>query len=573
MNLQLSLKNINYNTKQLLTVKELLKEVNYDYNELYIDKFYENIEQDKWIYIDENMLKWVGYSDTDINSSKRAYLLIIKDNFIKNKDYILYNNKEFNEKAKCMIMHLGDNTINKHNKTKHLILSPDCFKLSLMLLKTKKSKEIREYYIELEKIFKFYLQYQNEYKDKAIKQKDEKLDKLIEEKINNDIHLLEKTGYIYIATNLQNSYKNINKIGKTDEPPKRLGNYNTAHTKNDEFYYTYIMKCYKPYILENIIHSLLEPFQDKEKKELFQLHYTPLNNIIKTICKSYNMLTDMVNNYIKNNYINDLELQPIIPEEFDYYNMKQAEYDINVDIIELEKNIIEYKGLKLYLCPRCNNYLTKDKTIMLSHINRVYKCKEQDKQILNTNIIENLIKENNVQLYPCTKCNRSVFKTEYHLKRHLNSLIPCDTEFKCNLCNQYFRTKDELNSHNNQQYCIDKEGNILYEKKQESINNINTNNNIIISDGMTFYKCHLCNTLFKTKQNLKSHQNKKVKCNELHYCNKCGKYFHTIDNLTKHQKIINCDKLCFKCTICNNTFSSNKGLKRHNKNVNCSKNL
>jgi len=52
---QLSLKNININDK-LLTVKELLKDVGYEYNKLYFDKFWDNIESDKWIYIDNNML-------------------------------------------------------------------------------------------------------------------------------------------------------------------------------------------------------------------------------------------------------------------------------------------------------------------------------------------------------------------------------------------------------------------------------------------------------------------------------------------------------------------------------------
>lgn len=46
-----------------------------------------------------------------------------------------------------------------------MIVSTDCFKQSLMLLRTNKAKEIRKYYIELEKIFKFYLQYQAKYQE------------------------------------------------------------------------------------------------------------------------------------------------------------------------------------------------------------------------------------------------------------------------------------------------------------------------------------------------------------------------------------------------------------------------
>ena len=61
------------------------------------------------------------------------------------------------------MMHLENTEINDHNKTKHLIISPKCFKKTLMLIRTTKSSEIRKYYIELEDIFKDYLKYQTNY--------------------------------------------------------------------------------------------------------------------------------------------------------------------------------------------------------------------------------------------------------------------------------------------------------------------------------------------------------------------------------------------------------------------------
>ena len=74
--------------------------------------------------------------------------------------------------------HLENIEVNTHNKTKHLIVSPDSFKQSLMIVKTNKAKEIRKYYTELEKIFKFYLQYQSKYQE---------LKELIVTEINNII--------------------------------------------------------------------------------------------------------------------------------------------------------------------------------------------------------------------------------------------------------------------------------------------------------------------------------------------------------------------------------------------------
>ncbi len=110
----------------MLTVKQLLILINYNFNELYIDKFWDNIENDKWFYIDNEMLKYIGYSSIDINSAKRTYLLLLKDQFDIDKDYKLYNFKKFIEISKCVTTHLENNEINTHNKTKHLIVSPDC---------------------------------------------------------------------------------------------------------------------------------------------------------------------------------------------------------------------------------------------------------------------------------------------------------------------------------------------------------------------------------------------------------------------------------------------------------------
>jgi hypothetical protein len=47
-----------------------------------------------------------------------------------------------------------------------------------MLLKTNKSKEIKKYYIELERIFKFYLDYQNQYKNQELENKDNIIEQL-----------------------------------------------------------------------------------------------------------------------------------------------------------------------------------------------------------------------------------------------------------------------------------------------------------------------------------------------------------------------------------------------------------
>jgi phage anti-repressor protein len=258
----------------MLPIKNLLNKINYPYNELYIDKFWDNITNDKWIYIDNNMLQYIGYSEHDINSSKRAYIIVLKDNFDENSDYKMFNNKEFKENAKCMMMHLENIDVNHHNKTKHLIVSPDCFKQSLMLLKTEKAKEIKRYYIELEKIFKFYLQYQAKYQELKTNQIN---NELTEEKNKNSylsvnafnyVALLMKE-FLYIATTYSYAYQNNFKIGKTNNLTQRLSQYNTSHNKYQKYYYVFISEpTYYAKAIEYILKHILAKYRNSDTNEI-----------------------------------------------------------------------------------------------------------------------------------------------------------------------------------------------------------------------------------------------------------------------------------------------------------------
>jgi hypothetical protein len=71
-----NLSNIININNELLSVKELLKLAKYDINDVYIDRFWNSIKENKWIYIDNEMIEYIGYSD--INSGKKNIYKIIK---------------------------------------------------------------------------------------------------------------------------------------------------------------------------------------------------------------------------------------------------------------------------------------------------------------------------------------------------------------------------------------------------------------------------------------------------------------------------------------------------------------
>lgn len=222
--------NVNEN---LLTVTELLEKINYPYNKLYLDKFWDCITDEKWLYINSEMLIWMGYSKNEIKKGKLSYSKLLDSNFDETVDYKMINNKEFKNNAKSLSKDLEN--VELHNKTKHLMISPDCFKQSLMLLKTDKAKEIRSYYIALEKIFKLYLEYQNEYKlqyqvHQNLKIQNELSNINRNTKLEKHKYLVDKfknKRCVYIIEIKEGVYI---KIGSTQDIYNRLSAMNTAYS-------------------------------------------------------------------------------------------------------------------------------------------------------------------------------------------------------------------------------------------------------------------------------------------------------------------------------------------------------
>ena len=219
---------------EMLSVKDILKVVNYNIGNIYIDKFWDSIEHNKWLYIDNDMLLWMGYNCEELRDNKKKYIKLLHNNFEEVNDYKLINNKEFLEISKCPLRSLDNININTHNKTQHLIVSPDCFKESLMLLRTEKSKSIKKYYLELEKIFKFYFEYQNEYQ--KLKLKKELLDNIKNTKLEKHLYLIEKFNYkqcVYVieVTVIKNNIETkLIKIGSTKYIHDRILAINTEYS-------------------------------------------------------------------------------------------------------------------------------------------------------------------------------------------------------------------------------------------------------------------------------------------------------------------------------------------------------
>jgi len=394
-----------------LTIKELLNIIGYDINKLNFDKLYNNIENDKWLYIDNDMLIWIGYDANELKKNKQSYSNLLKENFEENIDYKLINNKEFQESSKCTLEVLRNKEVNTHNKTKHLIVSPDCFKLSLMLLRTKKAKKIREYYIELEKIFKFYVEYQNQYQLNESNKLLEEKDKIIQTHLHKNKVLKENiiyktpltvNGFIYVVTNKRKAKLNEFKLGCTISDPKsRISSFNvTSTTKDDTYYLCYYLPVQNSKHMESLIFSYLKQFNIG--KENYRINYELLIKLLDHYCNNDNNNMYVTNKFIR--FYQDIYFnkEPIIPKLITYEEEKY-----NDTYIYQDENIFEeeYGNLKK---ERTNNYNIDEtsiinkieekisKTIESKIINTINKNLEENelKSKIIDNIEYNIVKEN-----------------------------------------------------------------------------------------------------------------------------------------------------------------------------------
>ena len=281
---------------KLLSIQELLIIINYNINNLYIDKFWNNIEDDSWIYLDEELIIWFGYKD--IKNGKRKLLDFIKNS--DNGEFSILNNEEYNK----ILVSAADTRIYVHQH-QHIILSCDCFKEICFKIGTSKSKEIIKYFLELEKVFKFYNKYILAFNKNELLQS-----KLIHNRLINRT-LLINNSILYLITNHQMAKENIFKFGKTDNEKARKYSYNTGHVEANKFFYVSIYDCYDASSLEKRIAKLLINFKIPNESEMYQLHFNALDYIIKELCKSEDKSIKKINSFIENDYDKYLNLEPI----------------------------------------------------------------------------------------------------------------------------------------------------------------------------------------------------------------------------------------------------------------------
>lgn len=233
----------------------------------------------KEIYNDDelsiNFDKIVKWLDVTKGNLKR---LLINSGFTENYDYISRN------------VIVKNNANNRSHTVEEIYVTPDCFKELCMLSQTPKAKEVRRYFLSVEKLIRRYHFY-------------------IQEKLYDKIHQLEinqrprhriRRGVIYFfkARNyikLNEFAEDLYKLGKTVDIDKRFATYNSENA--DDIEPLFVIEVSDIDRVEKCIKILLQDLQYRKYKEIYQVNI----DILKMVTDNCDKLISGFIRYMKNN--------------------------------------------------------------------------------------------------------------------------------------------------------------------------------------------------------------------------------------------------------------------------------
>ncbi len=309
----------------MMDVYDFAMAFRYDIDKLYIDKFWHGINDDAWLIIDRQMLKWIGYNCMKDSDNKKLYMNILSNNFIRGEDFdVVAGPVEFDERVQQSIG--GKNT---------LIVSTRAFEMSLMMVRTHKASAIRRYFQTLGRIMRDYLTYTrqvNEYNLRLenIQWKQEVLEykRIVDDNQCNlfdiDTKPIVPKEYVYILTSKRYYRKSIFKIGKSVRPDKRIISHNTtAATNDDTMFYTHVIPTLDCGALEKTLHALLVRYH--HTKEWYRLPHAHLLSIINVIVENQTQVMDIVNKQLREGDFDAVEPLPMTEFASKMQDVIQAE--------------------------------------------------------------------------------------------------------------------------------------------------------------------------------------------------------------------------------------------------------
>ena len=251
-------------------------------------------------------------------------------------------------------------------------------------------------------------------------------------------------------------------------------------------------------------------------------------------------------------------------------------------------------------CSKCNLSFSK-KSDLIQHQKEKHEISKEKNEMFNK-------KENEKKMFKCKYCEK-VIANRFNLWKHLQKACTSDPnrfellpqmrignvtakKYKCKYCNKSFVGSFSLKRHLRQVCTSDPNRfDLVSHMKIENVepDDIKEEGTIDALDDLeNGYKCYYCNTLYSSKSNLKKHQIRSCKKEEMkivlvkrYKCKYCNITFVGSSGLRRHlrqvctsdpnrfelvpqMKIENVTILRFQCKKCDRSYSTKGALKNHN---------
>ena len=138
-----------------LDIIKFVEVTDFKLNMVMFDYFWQVMVGNTGVHVTTGVLEWFGY-EGEPKEQKRKFITMLKNNAIEYKELTQKDDEiELYPTIQSEIQLLPSNV--QHSK--FLIMEPDNIKMAIMQLKTKNGHIIRQYYIDLEKLMKMYVEY------------------------------------------------------------------------------------------------------------------------------------------------------------------------------------------------------------------------------------------------------------------------------------------------------------------------------------------------------------------------------------------------------------------------------
>ena len=141
------------------------------------NRFWHCINENGSVQLDATIYEWLGYNHKQVRNNKLACLKLLKSHNIEYRE-VKHTDPEF-ERYPILVTEASTMTPVALNRQKWIVMRSDDFKMMAMCLRTDRGKEIREYYIAIETLFKMYCEYTFEFLKRQSDQQMSERDQLL----------------------------------------------------------------------------------------------------------------------------------------------------------------------------------------------------------------------------------------------------------------------------------------------------------------------------------------------------------------------------------------------------------